>query len=228
MASGFAAMRNLRRQAVRAPVNPSDKCTIISIYPKQIHEKKITLQPGEFTIEPGSYENPSLLLIGPSSWWRDVGEDEPLLEIPHSSAVMAESIIRDWMNGLLAANGVDTGPGIFWLPGNVQPNELIGKYKSQLDKAQGNQIRYYQQLVKLSDALWARTNGNPLSVPDDARLACAELQLNREWTQQFARPEVIKCIACGSMRNPAYPICPTCKAVVDKSAFEKMGLKFAE
>lgn len=228
MAQGWAAFRNARRRTVRAPVNPMDKCTLVSIYPKTIHEKKITLQPGEFTVEPGTYEKPSLLLVGPSSWWRDVGEDEPLLEITHSSTVMADSIVKDYMNGLVGCNMVDSMPGFFWLPGEVQVEELKSKNKPQMDRARKNQNTYYQTVVKLADSLWARTNGNPLAVPQIAKLAAHELQLNREWLQQFVAPEITKCIACGSMRNPAFPVCPTCKAVVDVEMAKKLNLKFAE
>lgn len=228
MALGWAAFRNARRRTVRAPVNPMDKCTLVSVYPKTIHEKKISLQPGEFTIEPGTYDKPSTLIIGPSSWWRDVSEDEPLLEITHSSTVMADSIVKDYMNGLIGCNMVDSMPGLFWLPGEVLENELMPKYKPQLDKARKNQTNYYQIVVKLADSLWARTNGNPLAIPGIAKLAAHELQLNREWLQQFVAPEIIKCVACGSMRNPAYPVCPTCKAVVDVEMAKKLNLKFAE
>lgn len=228
MALGWAAFRNARRRTVRAPVNPMDKCTLVSVYPKTIHEKKISLQPGEFTIEPGTYDKPSTLIIGPSSWWRDVGEDEPLLEITHSSTVMADSIVKDYMNGLIGCNMVDSMPGLFWLPGEILDNELMPKYKPQLDKARKNQTNYYQIVVKLADSLWARTNGNPLAIPGIAKLAAHELQLNREWLQQFVAPEIIKCVACGSMRNPAYPVCPTCKAVVDVEMAKKLNLKFAE
>jgi hypothetical protein len=228
MALGWAAFRNARRRTVRAPVNPMDKCTLVSVYPKTIHEKKISLQPGEFIIEPGTYDKPSTLIIGPSSWWRDVGEDEPLLEITHSSTVMADSIVKDYMNGLIGCNMVDSMPGLFWLPGEILDNELMPKYKPQLDKARKNQTNYYQIVVKLADSLWARTNGNPLAIPGIAKLAAHELQLNREWLQQFVAPEIIKCVACGSMRNPAYPVCPTCKAVVDVEMAKKLNLKFAE
>ena len=227
MALGFAAFRQARKRTVRAPVNPMDKCTIFSIYPKEIHERKLTVQPGEFVIPAGTPEKPGILIVGPSSWWRDVGEDEPLLEIPHSSTVMAESIVRDYVNGLFGV-GNDMQPGIFWLPGELTVEQLKANFKGQLDKAIRQQNNYYQNLVKLSDALWARTNGNPLSVPEAAKLAAKELGLNRDWLSNYVRTEVVKCVACGSMRNPDFPICPTCKAVVDTDKAKKLNLKFAE
>lgn len=228
MALGFSAFKQARRRTVRAPINPMDKCTIVSIFPKLIHERKITLTPGVFTIPSGTYEKPAILVVGPSSWWRDVGDDEPLLEITHSATVMADSIVKDYMTGLFGCNMIDTMPGIFWLPGEVSEVELKTRYKPQLEKAREAQTRFYQALVKSADALWARTNGNPLAIPEMAKMAAHELQLNRDWLQQFVQPEISKCPACGSMRNPAYPICPTCKAIVDVDAAKKLNLKFAE
>lgn len=227
MALGWAAFKQARRKTVRAPINPMDRCTIFSIFPKQIHEVKLTLQPGEFIIPPGSYEAPASLVVGPSSWWRDVGEDEPLLEIPHSSAVMAESVVNDWMLGLYGVND-NARPGVFWLPGEITVTQLKTQYKAQLEKAKTQQTAYYVNLIKLADNLWARTNGNPLAIAESAKLAARELEQTRDWVLNYTRPDMVKCVACGSMRNPDFPICPTCKAVVDIDKAKKLNLKFAE
>lgn len=228
MSLGFAGFKNLRKRVSRAPINPVDKCTIVSIFPKEISERKITLTPSTYYLPPGSYEKPALLTISSASWWRDVGEDEPLLEIIQGSTIVADSIVKDYCNGLLGCNMTDVMPGIFWLPGEVTEAQLKTQFKAQLDKARANQTRYYQNLVKIADSLWARTNGNPLAIHNDAKLAAHELQLTREWLQTFVATEFVKCVACGSMRNPNFPICPTCKAVVDQEAAKKLNLKFAE
>jgi hypothetical protein len=228
MALGVGAFRAARRRTIRAPVNPIDKCTLVSIFPRDVHERKLTLQPGEFHIPAGSYENPSLLVIGPSSWWRDVGDDEPLLEIPQSSSVMAESIVRDYLTGMIACNMRDSMPGLFWLPGEVLVEELKLKYKPTFDKAHNAQLNYWSNLIRLADALWARTQGNPLAVPDMAKLACHELKQARDWAKTFVAQEVVRCVACGSIRNPAFPVCPTCKAVIDPDKAKELKIKFAE
>lgn len=228
MALGFAGFKNLKKKAVRAPLNPVDKCTIVNIFPKDIHERKLTLTPSEYYIPAGSYDKPGILVITSASWWRDVGEDEPLLEIVQGSPIIADSLVKDYCNGLLGCNMSDSMPGIFWLPGELTAEEVKLKHKVQLDKARANQLRYYQTLVRMADSLWARTNGNPLAIHNDAKLAAHELQLTREWMQTFVATEFVKCIACGSMRNPLFPICPTCKAVVDQEAAKKLNLKFAE
>lgn len=228
MSLGLAAMKAATRRAVRAPINPIDKCSIISIFPKDIHERKITLQPGDFFVPAGSYEHPSILVIGPSSWWRDVGEDEPLLEIPHSSPVMAESIVKDYINGMIGCDMRTAMPGLFWLPGEITVQQLKTTHKLALDNAKKFQTAYYQALLKMADSLWARTNGNPLAIPHLAKLAATELGVNRDWTSNFVQQEIVKCVACGAIRNPAFPVCPNCKMVVDTEKAKTLGIKFAE
>ena len=67
----------LNRRRLRQSVkNPLDKCTIVSIFPKVIDEDKITIQPGKFHIDKGTLENPAILVIGGSSWWKDFDPDQ--------------------------------------------------------------------------------------------------------------------------------------------------------
>src|SRR3970282_214496 len=154
------------RTAQRAAVNPLDVSTLMSVYPRDINVENVTIQPGKFSIPTGNYEKPSMVVIGPSSWWKDVGEDQPLLEIPVSSVVIADSVVNDWSKSLLAIGSV----------------ELKTKYKNHLDKAVANQKRWFGALVQMADTLWSRTNGNPLGISDDMRLAARELGLNtKEW-----------------------------------------------
>lgn len=220
---------DLKRRTIRAPVNPLDNCTVISIFPREIDEHKPTIQPGRFIIEAGSYEKPAMLNITPSSWWKNLSEDEPLLEIPVSSTQIAESIVRDYCIGLFACNMADLMPGMFWIPGQVSQSDLKTKHKLLLDNANKKQRSWYATLIRYADSLWSRSNGNPLSVSDDMRLAARELGQNtKEWLQNFQETETIRCVACGQMRNPLYPICPNCKTIIDMDKFNKAGLKVAE
>ena len=108
----FPGLNQANRRTIRAPVNPLDKSTVISILPKPISERKATIQPGMFELPPGTFENPSILVVGTSSWWREVDENQPLLEIPVSSVQVADSIVRDYCNGLLACDMAEKMPGI--------------------------------------------------------------------------------------------------------------------
>lgn len=217
------------RRTIRATVNPLDKSTIVSILPKQISERKATIQPGLFNMGPGTYENPSVLVVGPSSWWREVDENQPLLEIPVSSIQVADSIVRDYSNGLLACNMSDQMPGLFYIPGEYTVEKVKKDHSQLLIKANNNQKKWFLELIRIADILWSRSNGNPLSISDDARLACKELNIsNKPWLGDQQTAELVKCIACGSLRNAHYPICQTCKAIADPELAKKLNLTFAQ
>lgn len=230
-----------QRQTLRAPVNQLDKSTVISIYPKRIDEYKVTLQPGRFIIESGTYDKPSILVVGPSSWWKDTDPDQPLLEQPVWSTQIAESIVKDYCNGLVGCDMDGSMPGLFWIPGSYtldQINDKSGEIKTNegtkipirnmLNKYKETQKNWFNSLVKVADVDWSRTNGNPLSVSDLSRMAARELGLNKEWLGAFQQVELVKCIACGNLRNSAYPICSTCKAIVDPVRAKELNLTFAQ
>lgn len=228
MALGFPGMADVNRRTVRAPINPMDKSTVVSIYPKKIIEEKPTIQPGRFAIAAGSYENPSILVIGSSSWWREIDEQQPLLEIPVSSVQVAQSIVVDYCNGLLACNMSDKMPGLFVVPGEQTVDKIKKDFKALLDKANENQIRWYKELVMIADTLWSRTNGNPLAISDDMRLAAQELKIqDKPWMQDFSTVTLTNCPACGQLRNNTFPVCANCKTILDKDKFDKLGLKMA-
>lgn len=222
---GFAALNKMTH---RAPVNPLDKSTVVSIYPRDIHERKPTIQPGEFKLAKGSLQHPSILVVGPSSWWREVDEHQPLLEIPVSSMQVADSIVKDYCNGILGSNMGESMPGLFWVPGEFTLEQLTKQHDALLKSAAVKQRMFYQTVVKLADSLWARTNGNPLVISEDMRLAARELGLQKDWTRDFQQIESVRCKACGSLKNPQFPVCPTCKAIDDPDAAKKLGIVFAQ
>lgn len=211
MVGAFPGMREIRRRTIRGPVNPLDKSTVVSILPKDIDERKCTIQPGQFVIASGSYDKPAILVVGPSSWWREIDEEQPLLEIPVSSIQIADSIVKDYCNGILACNMADAMPGLFYIPGEHTVESIRKSYKHELDNALKRQKNWYSILIKLGDALWARSNGNPLAISDDMRLAAREMnQTTRDWMKDFQMVEMVRCRACGSLKNPQFPICATC------------------
>lgn len=225
----FPGLGNNNRRTIRAPINPMDKSTIVSILPKRIEERKATITPGFFTIEPGTFDNPTILVVGPSSWWREIDENQPLLEIPVSSIQIADSIVRDYANGLLACNMADQMPGLFYVPGEFTVEKVKKEHAPLLTKAQATQKKWFLELVRLADIMWSRTNGNPLSISDDARLACKYLNIsNKPWLGDIQQSELIRCVACGNLRNPAFPICAVCKAVADPELAKSLGLTFAK
>ncbi len=83
--------------------------------------------------------------------------------------------------------------------------------------------------MRIADILWARTNGNPLAISDDSRLAAEKLGLTsqKNWMGDFRARELTNCKACGHMINPVYPVCPNCKNVIDEEKAKSLNLKFA-
>lgn len=225
----FPLMSEFKRKTIRAPVNPLDKSTIVSILPKHIIEKKCTIQPGVFEIRPGTYDNPSILVVGPSSWWKEIDENQPLLEIPHSSIVVADSVVKDYCNGLIACDMADNMPGLFFVPGEFTVDKIKKDHKDKLDAANIRQRNWFHALVRMGDAMWSRSNGNPLSISDDMKMAARQLNLiNKEWLKDSQVMELVRCQACGSLKNPLYPICSNCKAITDKEKAKELGLAFAQ
>lgn len=217
------------RRTIRAPVNPMDKSTVVSILPKYIYERKVTIQPSTFELQPGSFDHPTILVVGPSSWWREIDEQQPLLEIPVSSIQIADSIVRDYCNGLLGCNMGDMMPGLFYVPGEYDLDQLRKEHESLLVQAAARQKKWFMELIRIADILWSRTNGNPLAISEDARLACREMNIeNKPWLGDVQTAALVRCTACGSLRNANYPICQTCKTVVDKPLWEKLGLEIAK
>jgi hypothetical protein len=236
----FPLMSDVKRRTVRAPTNPLDKSTVVSIYPKHIIERKPTIQPGVFEILPGTYDKPSVLVVGPSSWWKEIDENQPLLEIPHSSVQIADSIVRDYCNGIFGCDMGDRMPGLFYVPG-AQLNKdgtadtkatiewIMKEKRADMISANLKQRNWFAELVKQADALWSRTNGNPLSISDDMKLAARELNfINKDWLADAQVMELVRCKACGSLKNPAYPICANCKAIDDPAKAKELGLVFAQ
>lgn len=212
---GFPSMREMQRRAVKGPDNPLDRSTIISIYPRPVKFKNVTLSPGRWFLAAGSYEAPTLMVIGPSSWWKDVGIDEPLIEIVQTSVQVGESLVRDYLNGMFACNMSDAMPGLFFIPGEVTLEEVkVGKWNKLLKQADQKQKNYYASLVKYADALWARSNGNPLALNDEMRIAARALGVqDREWMKEHQNVGLVPCFACGDFKNPAYPICKSCHTI---------------
>lgn len=224
------------RNVTRMPVNPMDRATIVSIYPEPIIEVKPTIYPGYFEIravtEPDDFD---LLVVGPSSWWKEMEDGQPFLEIPCSSIQVADSVIKDYVNGALGCDMSETMPGLFFIPGEWDKVNIYGykdshgkTFSDLLARAQVKQKNWFMELVRIADIMWARTNGNPLSISRNARLAAEKLGLQKNWMQDFKSIELSNCPACGSMINLNFPVCSNCKNVINKEKATELGLIFAQ
>lgn len=118
-------------------------------------------------------------------------------------------------------------PGLFFVLGEHNVLDIKTNYKKKLEEMNEKQNNWYRILVKIADSLWARTSGNPLAIWDEMRLAARALNLNdKPWLKDFQTMQQVPCKACGSLKNPTYPVCPMCKAIDQDNPLAK-DLKFA-
>jgi len=227
MASGAGTVNVFalnNKRIIRSEPNEYDKATIVSVFPRIIKETKHTIFPGQFLIPAGTKEKPSITIVGPSAWYRDMGEDMPAIEIPNNAVQVANSIVTDYCNGLLVSDK-DVKPGLMFLPGQWTLKEVLDKYKTAFDKAVTGQTAWFRRLLELADHGWATTNGNPKAISDLMRLAATELGVtDRDWMSTTIIQEMVKCVMCGNLRNPKFPICSHCNRVVDADLAKKLGL----
>lgn len=218
----------INRQTIRSTPNPLDKSTVVSIFPRKIVEVKPTLLPGRFVVPAGTYDNPGILVVESSSWWKETSPDEPLLEIPTNSVLIAESVCRDWMNGIIGCDMESRKPGMFFIPGEHNAVQVKAEYKDLLDRAREKQTNWFKHLIELADISWARTNGSPLGITDDMRLAAEELNVkDRDWFRGVVLQNIVKCVACGNLNNADVIICPNCKVILDQKRYDELKLRTA-
>lgn len=212
------------KRTIRQQTNPLDKATVVSVCPLLVDEYKHTIQPGHFYLKPASPDKPALLVITPASWWRDTGDDMPLIEIPNGAMLVAQSLVQDYVEGMIGV-GQDAKPGFFYVPGEHDIKSIREKFGSELDNAVQRQRRWFRNLVDMADKDWAASNGNPSVISGLMKMAAMSLNFNdRPWMKTSIDIQKVPCVACGNLRNPAYPVCGTCNRTVDIELAKKMEL----
>ncbi len=216
------------RRTMPSPKNPMDKSTIVSIFPKPLRERKETICPGLFELEAGSPEKPTVLVVGSSSWWKDVDPEQPLLEIPDGSVLVAKSIVDDYCKGMLGCDMKGSMPGLFWVPGAFSVFEIQKNHADKLREAKIKQDNWYKELIKLADIGWAKSNGNPITIALEMKLAATMLGLvDKPWMKDQIFLELSNCPACGNKTDPKYPMCANCKTIINPELFARLNLKQA-
>jgi hypothetical protein len=223
---GYGYLSGNAAKIIRMNPNPYDNSTIVSGYQKEIKSVNYTVFPGTYHIPAAKPNDIQVVHITPGSWFKELEEGQPWLEIPVSSMDMAKSIINDYAIGLLMGELGIKQPAIFWVPGKLTKEEVKEKHKDKIAEAIAMQKLWYQDLINMTDIMWARTNGSPVVVSDDARMAAETLSLKKAWMENTKAFEMVHCKACGELMNPAFPVCRTCKAVNDPVKAKELGLTF--
>lgn len=219
-------LHSLHQRVIRAPVNPLDKSTIVSVFPCKIDEVKHTIQPGRFIIEAGTYEEPAILVVGPSSWWKEMDQGMPSLEIPAGSVSIADSVIKDYANGLLACDMGGRMPGLFYVPGEYNREQIFEHFPEELETAKTKQRAWYKALVEFADVLWAQSDGNPRSISDEMKLAAHDLNLKEKpWLKDHQMQQLENCPVCGALWNSVYPMCQSCRTIINQEKYDALNVR---
>lgn len=219
-----------RKRVIRISKSPKDLSTIVSIYPKRIVSINHTIFPGRFTIEPGTYDKPSILVVGMTSYMKEDHQSEESIEIPVGSIDLARSIVTDWVRGLESCSPPKKMPGVFFIEDNIEYKDLKKhpEYKIRVEAAREAQENWYKQLIDDADVAWSKANRNPRAISDDARAAAEYYQLkDKEWMQDFKTMQMVPCPACGELKNAVFPICPNCKFETDPAALARLRADLA-
>jgi len=216
-ATPLQALHGSGKTITRRPVNEFDISSVVSIFPRAVNTEMHTVFPGSFRLEKGTKEKPFILHVTQASYYLDIQPDTtiPIIEVPNGSFQVASSIVNDYCSSIELFEPMQM-PGLFVLPGKVHIADLITQFKDEMLSAEMKQIAWFDSLIREADSMWVRSQGNPNAISDLARLAAEERnQRSKPWMQNTVAQTLINCTQCGSLRNPAYPICPNCKSVID-------------
>jgi len=225
-----------RRVLTQLPRNPLDKTTIVSIYPREIVDTKPTLFPGRFVIPAAIGDDFSLLLIeGASYFIPSMIGNQPPTEVQVNSMSLAESILHDSIPAMNLVTSV-ARPGVFSIPGEYNRISILKyvhadgrSFKELLQTAREWQQNYWTAVISEADYFWSKSNCNPKTIPEDAKLAVKILGLEKSkpWMENAVASELIKCKACGEMINPQFRGCKHCHAMLDPEKGKAAGIVFA-
>lgn len=240
VSTGFPGFSTRKNRIPIGPQNPMDKSTVVSIYPIDLDERKQTIQPGRFIIPAGTRKQPSILIVGTSTYWVDKDEDN-VFEVANSSVQVANSIVLDYRIGIQeASHSDDIGPGLFWIAGcrfnedghsadyNKTLKWVMSDFSKRLDAAETGQREWYLRLVNQADSLWAQSNGNPLAISSLMKMAARELEItDKEWLKNYKEAEKQTCKACGFRANPDAILCQNCRFILQPEKYKEISSQFA-
>lgn len=194
------------------------KATIVSIVPFKIEEKKPTLYPGDYIIPPAEYPNGiETLIVGSALSFVYLDADRGSMRISVPAEQIAESVVNDWQNSILAARG-DARPGLFTLVGDWTHDEIRREHKEQLSMVKAGQRLWFEALVKMADDDWSKFKQHKM-ISNLQRIACKCLEIKREWLSIMPKEEEM-CPMCRSRVDSQAIVCGTCRFIIHPERYD--------
>lgn len=196
--------------------------TVVSLIPWHLRELKPGLIPEEYYIPPAKDGQPSVLHIkdAKSNLYVRDGKTYP---ITHPAEEVANALINDYCVAQLQY-AEDAKPAIFWVLGKYSKDEIVTKFKKELDEAKRKQNAWFMRLIRLADDDWEKFHQHRM-ITDLQRHAAKSLGLlNKPWMQGIEPLEYVKCPACSTLVDVTAAICQNCHYVVNKEKAKELGI----
>lgn len=196
------------------------KVTVVSMIPRPINEYMPHIQPERYLIAAAKFDDFEILVVDDAVDLVYMRDGEHLTRMVPARDV-AEAIVRSIISSVPGI-GENSRPGIFFIEGELDKDEIRQKYGLKLTAAKLQQITWFKSLVAKADEDWIKYHVHGM-VPAITRDAATYLKLDREWMLDLAGEEVMSCPACGSkLPNKTVTKCATCLTVIDPARHEKM------
>lgn len=208
-------------------LNPQiqDACTVISIMPIPINEKKPGLIPGEFSIKAVKNIKTEIevLIVSRSKFPVYIDENRPALVIPEPSDRVAASIVRDFKVSLSHYEPNVAEPGLFFVQGGWSIKSAYNQFIDEIELARKLQTVWFERIVDAADDDWMKYHMRKM-ISHVQRVACTELGLKKEWNQAREVEEYLKMKQCKFCRADVHPeaiVCQHCQGVLDLARYDR-------
>jgi hypothetical protein len=215
------------------------KATVISMFPLEINEMKPGLYPGYYHIDAAPHGDFRFLVVGDAVYYTENKNDQ-VQTVKTPFHTLADSIVHDFMENhigrIVGDDETAAEPAVFWVPGgyeikNGMPKEyyeqaaheykayLVKTYTNEIAIAEQKQLRWFEQLIMIADDVYNRTRRHT-SVSKLQRLAAQRLNLQRPWMIDVTGAD--HCPFCKSSLPYEAVVCPNCRNVINRAAYEKL------
>lgn len=202
--------------------------TICSLLPYDLIESKPGLNPNEFTLAKAEGSVPGLTIISNQIFYLvnpdplADAKDTRFIRVPVPAMEIAQAIITDYTNALLAVEPPTAVPGLFAVAGNYSDKkEFSLKFMKEIMVCRNGQNAWFKNLVAIGDDSWSKTR-SPMGIGDLQRSACRILGLQRDWLDPLPAELIDKCPVCKSQINAGALKCMNCQFVLNKVEYDKL------
>lgn len=211
----------------RLPNAPTELvCTVVSMLKFELREEKPGLVPPRFYIPAASDKYPLRILhVGKAIHYIYLDETRGSLQARNGPDEVANAIVQDFVTSQLMITE-DAVPGIFWVSGKLNANDVATMYPDVLEEAIRKHKNWLLNLARLADNDWRRYRNHNV-VSDLQRDAAREIgwkQEEHEWMNAEIATAIAgpRCIACTSPVTVETIVCPACRCILKPDEYKKL------